>query len=112
MAFSSTKQFLIVIVYEGEASTGRLDAVGYPLGKTVCTPVNPNIAVAGKWSGIESMYLLLKMGIFQPAMLVCWRVSRKSFVNKSCSPLKRCCWLQGKEHDVFVKEVTEEGEVT
>ena len=32
------------------------------------TPGSTNIAVAGKWGpGIESMYFLLKMGIFQPA---------------------------------------------
>ena len=39
------------------------------------TPGSTNIAVAGKWTRIESMYFLLKMGIFQPAMLVYQRVA-------------------------------------
>ena len=30
----------------------------------------PTLAVAGKWNQIEPMYFLLKMLVFQPAMLV------------------------------------------
>ncbi len=46
-------------------------------------------------------------------MLLYRRVFRKSFLNKSSSLQQAAsCWLEGKEHDVFVKEVTEEGEVT
>ena len=40
------------------------------------TPGSSNIAVAGKWGPrMESMYFLLNMVIFQPAMLVYQRVS-------------------------------------
>ena len=45
------------------------------------TPGTTNIA-GWKWTQIESMHFLLNMGIFQPAMLVCQRVSCKAVVEK------------------------------
>ena len=55
---------------------GKFFEGGSPsLAKNNYTPGSSNIAVAGKWSRIESMYFRLKMGMsFQPAMLVYQRV--------------------------------------
>ena len=56
--------------------TGEHDLVKASFPRTrAYTPGSTNIAVAGKWGPrIESMYFLLEMGIFQPAMLVYQRV--------------------------------------
>ena len=52
--------------------TGRRGAENAPLGKLTW--------LAGKWTWIEDVfkYSLLKMRIFQPAMLVYWRVHHSS----------------------------------
>ena len=47
--------------------------------KIMYTPGSTNIAVAGKWGPrIEDVNFLLKMGLFQPAMLVYQRVTKSS----------------------------------
>ena len=52
---------------QAEDSCGHDICSVYPLGSTITW-------LAGKWTRIEDVWILLKLGIFQPAMLVYWRV--------------------------------------
>ena len=65
---------------------GKSSIFNFLFASQIYTPGSSNIAVAGKWTRIEDVWILLKMRIFQPAMLVYQRVLQISTLHLIYQP--------------------------